>query len=266
MSFIDVEVKFNSNSDSKFKKTEFMSLTNGAHTVRLLNDKAKTVPTHFFNRSKATVLCLGDECPICANNKKLYMQFNKEANKQPEYNKVTYRFYVNVLDKTPAKTCTKCGLEYKDIRNTVCSCGEILPATATPLNKVKVIAKGLTLRDDLDSVSRAILDNTGTPVPLTSYDMVLMVTGAGTRDAHITPVPRPDMNEPTPEGLELFDLERATIKFDASEMLDLQRGVSLKDIFSARKNKQDEFVPEQAVSQETIDQVNDAVSKLFNQD
>ncbi len=258
-----MEVKFNKNTESKYKRTEFMQLAQGANTIRILQPQVKTKPTHYFEHAKASVLCLGDECPICANNRKLFMQFDREAPKQPGFNRINYRFFINVLDKTPAKICTKCSKEYKDIRNTICSCGEVLPAQAVPLNKVKVLSRGLELRDDLGSISKAILRPDGTPIDITSYDVMLMVNGTGR--GSITPVPRTDASEPTPEGLELFDLDKAVIEFNASELLDLHSGHSLKDIFAARKNKKDEFVPETAVSQETIDQVNDAVNKLFNQ-
>jgi hypothetical protein len=263
MSFIDREVKFNNfNNDSKFKKTEFMVVSNGAHTIRVLQPTVKTVPTHFFKSNNVTVLCLEDECPVCANNKKLIMQFPDNFREQQGYNKVNWRFFINVLDKTPAKTCVKCGRENKDLRQTICTCGEILPE-AKPINKVKVLSKGLTLRDDLGSVEKAILDNTGTPIGLMNYDIVLMVTGAGTRDAKVTPVPRTEANEPIPEGLELFDLDKATIVVNAEEMLDIQRGISLKDIFAARKNKAETFEP--VASQAEIDDVNAAVDKLFKQ-
>src|SRR5689334_8544117 len=134
MPFADIEIKFNNfKGDQKFKKTEYMAVTNGVHTVRILQEQAKTKPTHFFNATKTTVLCLGDDCPICANNKKLIMQFPDNFRDQLGYNKVNYRFFVNVLDKTPAKVCTKCGKEYKDLRQTICTCGEVLPE-AKPLN------------------------------------------------------------------------------------------------------------------------------------
>lgn len=259
--FIDREVKFNKGGDSNFKRTEFMQVGQGAHTIRILQPQVKTLPTHYFDSSRASVLCLEDECPICANNKKLYMQFNKEANKQPGYNRVNWRFFVNVLDKTPARVCTKCGKEYKDTRNTICTCGEVLPDVA-PLNKVKVLSKGLMLRDDLDSVNNAIRDAEGNSIGLVNYDITLMVSGAG-RETKITPVPRTDLKDPIPEGLELFDLEKAVITLTASEMLDLSNGHSLKDIFSARKTEAASFEP--AVDQVTVDKVNDAVNKLFSQ-
>lgn len=260
--FADLEVKFNSNNNEpKFKKTEFMQMGQGAHTVRILQSQAKTFPTHFFLTNKTSVLCLGDECPICQNNKNLFRQFGKEANKQQGFNSVNYRFFVNVLDKTPAKVGSD-GKEYKDLRLTISpSNGEVLPE-AKPLNKVKVLSKGLKLRDELDSIDRAILDNTGTPIGLVNYDMVLMVSGTG-KDTKTTPVPRTEANEPVPEGLELFDLEKCVIKVTAEEMLDLQRGIGLKDIFAARKNKEVSFEP--VASQEALDDVNDRVNKLFEQ-
>lgn len=263
MSFADLEVKFSGQFD-KSKRTEFMALPQGAHTIRILQSQAKTKPTHFFMNSKATVLCLGDECPICANNRKLIMQFPDNFRDQAGYNKINYRFFVNVLDKTPAKVCTKCGKEYKDTRQTVCTCGEILPAEVKPLNKVKVLSKGLTLRDDLDKIDKAIQTPNGEPIGLMNYDVMLMVSGTG-RDTKITPVPRTDVTEAIPEGVELFDLEKAVLKFEPDEMLDVQRGTALKDIFAARKAKE-EISFEPIVNQEEIDKVNKAVDQLFKQE
>jgi hypothetical protein len=263
MPFADLEVKYNnSNNESKFKRTEFMQMGAGAHTVRILQGQAKTKPTHFFKHNNVSVLCLEDECPVCANNKSLWQQFDKEARKQSGYNPKNYRFFVNVFDKTPAKTCGKCGKEYKNLGMTVCTCGEILPE-AKPLNKVKVLSKGLQLRDELDSIDKAILGPDGTPIGLTDYDMVLMVSGSG-KDTKTTPVPRTEANQPVDLGeQELFDLDKALIVVNPEEMLDIQRGVSLKDIFSARKAKTDEFVVEPAVDDAEIAKVNAAVDALF---
>ncbi len=262
MSFADIEVKFNGQFN-KSKRTEFMALPEGAHLIRILQTQAKTKPTHFFNQTKATALCLGDECPICANNRKLIMQFPENFRDQAGYNKVNYRFFVNVLDKTPAKVCAKCGKEYKDTRQTICSCGEILPNEIKPLNKVKVLSKGLTLRDDLDKIDKAIQDNSGTPIGLMNYDIMLMVSGSG-RDTKITPVPRTDIKDSIPENLELFDIEKVTIVLEPDELLDLQRGVSLKDIFAARK-KEEAVSFDPIVDQSELEKVNKAVDELFNQ-
>ncbi len=267
MSFADIEVKFNKPNENSFRKTEWMSLTQGAHTVRILNEQAKTVPTHFFNNTKTSVACLGADCPVCQNNKNLIAQFPNNFRDQVEYNKVTYRFFVNVLDKTLAKVC-ECGKEYKALVTTICTCGKVLP-DAAPLNKVKLLSKGITLRDDLASIEKAIQTPTGDPIPLTQYDMVLMVSGSG-KDTKVTPVPRTESNEPVdikPE--DLFPIENAIIRVTPEEILDIQRGVRLKDIFAARRTKQSDFNPEtfeRIAPQADIDAVNAKVANLFNQE
>lgn len=261
MPFADKEIKFN-NFNSDFKRTEFMALPQGAHTIRILQDQAKTRPTHFFQVNNTTVLCLEDNCPICQNNKSLIGQFPENFRDQTGYCKVNWRFFVNVLDKTPAKVC-ECGKEYKALSMTICTCGKVLP-DAAPLNKVKVLSKGITLRDDLDSIDKAIQNPNGEPKGLMNYDVTLMVSGAG-RDTKITPVPRTDITDPIPEGLELFDLEKAVITLTPSEMLDVQRGTRLKDIFAARKNetKKADFAVEEAVSEEVVADVQSKINTLF---
>jgi hypothetical protein len=260
MSFADTVINRGYKSDRK--KNEFMQVGQGAHTIRILQPQAKTYPTHFFKNTFSTVLCLEEDCPICNNNRSLWQQFDKEAKKQSGYNPRQYRFYVNVLDKTPAKTCEKCGTEYKDLRNTICKCGEVLPTEAKPINKVRILNKGTTLRDDLDSIDKAIQHPNGEPIGLMNYDIVLMVSGTQ-QDTKTTPVPKTDANEPIPEGLELFDLDKVVVRLEPSEMLDLQRGISVRDIFKARRAEEVSFEP--AVSEEVVEQVNDAVKALFNQ-
>jgi len=259
MSFKDIEIKFG-NQNSDIKRAEYMQLPVGAHTIRVLQAQAKTLPTHFFVKNKVTVLCLGDECPICTNNKKIIMQFPKNFREQQDYVKINYRFFVNVFDKTPAKTCGKCQKEYKNLSATLCDCGEVLPEAA-PINRVKVLAKGLTLRDDLDSIDKAILNAQGDPIGLMNYDVVLMVSGTG-RDTKITPVPRTEANQPVELTQELYDLEKVTITLTPSEMLDVQRGISLKDIFAARKSAAEPVI-DPIANQAEIDKANAAVASLF---
>ena len=262
MSFANVETKkFTPNSD--FKRTEFMQLGAGGHKIRILQEKALDVYTHYLNKS--TVLCLGDECPICANNKKLIMNFPDTFRDQGGYNRATRRYFVNVLDKTPAKTCVACKKEYKNLSSVACVCGEVLP-DAQPLNRVKVLAKGISLFEQLDAIDKSILDDKGEKVGLTQYDINLVVSGSG-RDVSYTPIPDTRSIGPASgyEEKDLFDLDRASIKLTPEEMLDLQRGVTLKDIFAARKAKEVEFEVGEQVSDETVKDVNDRVANLFNQ-
>lgn len=261
-SFADTETKrFTPNKD--FKRTEFMQLQAGGHRIRVLEPKAKSVYTHYIN--KATVLCLGDECPLCANNRKIYMQFPDTFREQSGYNKGVKRFFVNVFDKTLAKVCTVCKKEYKNTSTIICTCGKALP-DAQPLNKVKVLAKGVSLFEQLVAIDNAILDDSGEKIGLTNYDINIVVSGSG-RDISYTPIPDTSKREliEAKYADELFDLEKATIKLTPEEMLDLARGVTLKDIFAARKAQEIEVQVSEQVSDETLTNVNQQVANLFSQ-
>jgi hypothetical protein len=261
MSFADTETKrYTPNPD--FKRTEFMQLQAGGHRIRILEPKAKKVLTHYIN--KYTVLCLGDECPICANNKKIIMQFPDTWKDQNGYYRATKRYLVNVFDKTYAKVCTACGKEYKNTSTVVCTCGEGL-SDAHALNKVKVLAKGVSLFEQLVAIDNAILDDSGEKVGITNYDINIVVSGSG-RDVSYTPIPDTSKREPVEfKAEDLFDLDKASIKLNPEELLDLSRGVTLKDIFAARKSQEVEVQVNEQVSEETLANVNQQVANLFNQ-
>ena len=193
------------------------------------------------------------------------MQFPDTFREQSGYNKGVKRFFVNVLDKTLAKVCTACNKEYKNISTIVCTCGEALP-DAQPLNKVKVLAKGVSLFEQLVAIDNAILDDSGEKIGLTNYDINIVVSGVG-RDISYTPIPDTSKREPVEAKYadELFDLDKATIKLTPEEMLDLARGVTLKDIFAARKAQEVEVQVGEQVSEETLANVNQQVANLFAQ-
>lgn len=245
-----------------FKKVEYIELTPGAHTIRILNDKALDVDTHYLGR--VSVRCLGEDCPICANNKAIISNFPKDFSKQPGYNKRTERHYVNVLDKTPAKVCPNCGKEHKDVSMLFCTCGTQLPQHASPLNKVKLLAKGRTLFEHLETIHNTMLDAEGTPIGVNNFDITIVVSGSG-RDVTYTPIPNPAANAAVPDEVkaEMYDLDKAIISLEASEMLDLQRGTSLKDIFSARRASEKQVVTEPVVNDETLKSVQAEVNALF---
>lgn len=259
MSFANVETKTYS-PNPNFKRIEYMNLSSGGHRIRILDKNAKDVYTHYLN--KATILCLGEDCPICANNKKLIMQFKDTFREQSGYNKSTRRYFVNVFDKTPAKVCTKCEKEYKNINTQVCSCGELLPE-AKPLNKVKVLSKGVSLFEQLEAINNAILDDNGEPIGIENYDMNIIVNGSG-RDVIYTPIPDTTKREPVEIKEDaLFDLDKAVIVLTPEEMLDVQRGVSLKDIFASKKSKQIEAEVSVQVPEEVLQDVQAKVNALF---
>lgn len=258
MSFANTE-KPTSNFEPK-KKTEYMQVKAGAHLIRILEESALDFWTHYLGR--VSVKCLEENCPICKQNQEIIMHYPETFREMDGYRPRVRRYYVNVLDKTPAKVCTKCETEYKNLGKDVCECGEVLPQ-ASPLNKVKVLSKGVSVFGDLEDINNAIKDNNGEVVGLNHYDITLMVSGSG-RDTKVTCIPDPSKNEPVSEGLELFDLSGVLIELEPDEMLKLQSGVSLKDIFTARKVELE--VDEPVVSEEVAEQIKSKVDQLFNQD
>lgn len=213
------------------KRTQFIKLQAGfPATIRIIGSENLEF-THYVNGS--TVKCLEDACPICANNKRLFLEKGKDARNDPSFIAKVKRYSVNVLDKSPVKKC-KCGLEYSDTTKTTCTCGQILTSPVEASNTVKVLSRGASLFDQLFAVNAAILNTEGEPVGIDNYDITLVVSGSG-KTTVVSVIPNPTLNSPVPEGLELYDLASVTLSLDPGEMLDVIRGVSVRDIFAARK-------------------------------
>lgn len=252
---------------SDFKKTEFVDL-NGTSTVRILTNDRMVIETHFIN--KATVRCLEEDCPICASNKMLIMQYPESFREEARYSPRRTVKLVNVLDKTLVRKCSECGTDNKGTGTgavTCYKCSSIVTSEPTPSNKVKVLSRGVTLFDQLDAINNAIQDTKGEPLGLTAYDITFVVSGTG-KNKVITPI----AGQPSPLTVEvnkedLFDLDKVTIKLTATELVDLQRGVSLRDIFSARKasEKVSTLPDDSYLTKEIVEQVGSDVDTLFKQ-
>lgn len=247
---------------SDIKKTEFLDL-NSTATIRILTKTRISIYTHYINR--ATVICLGDDCPICRGNKNLVMQYPDTFKEEAHYTPRREIFLVNVLDKTPSRVCQNCGAESRSTIGAVAcgKCNTIISGDSKPLMKVKVLSKGITLRNALDSINNAVLDDKGEIIGIINYDITLAVSGTG-KDKVITPIPgQVSPISDVPEE-ELFDLEKVTIELDASEMLELQRGVSLRDIFAARRASEKSKANETLfLSENTLASVQSDVEELF---
>lgn len=269
--FADIDTK-NTNT-STFQKISFLDLQAGQHTIRLLENKSTKIYTHFL-AGRTTVACLGEACPICANNKRLLVENPDNFRDIKGWSPRTERFYVNVLDKTSVKTCPSCQKEIKMFNGQfppTCACGAFIHTVAEhPSNKVKVWNFGNTVGDQLNAFAKSILDANKEPVPLTNYDLNLIVTGAG-KEKKTNLIPMVHLNEKVEVPADAFyDLSKAVIHLEAEELLQLQRGVSLKDIFTARKaTKVEEKVEsvssdEKKLSEMTQAEILAKVSQLFN--
>lgn len=235
MSFADFK-KFGSKSN--FRKNEFFKFSLGQHVFRVLSPKAVVFDTHYTH--DITLLCLGDDCPICQNNRSMFKEFGKDAAKMPGFVSQRQVGYINVLDRTPAKVCPNSECQEAVKKNgaawpvTCPKCGaSLVGVVAAPMNKVKIISKGKQFFDQLEYFDAAILDESETPIGITHYDCEALVT-----DLKKTPAinARSDKNDvvEVPEDA-LFDLENAPIKLDPDEIREVLRGVRLADIFAARR-------------------------------
>ncbi len=228
-----------------FTKAEFLNLTPGTHIVRFLEptDDAEMVESHFVvtPATRFSVVCLGqDECPICKSNRRIIQEHPKDFRTQPGYFSKSDRYTINVLDRTPVKICPQCQNEVKKIGSTfpaTCpSCSTLIASVEVhPLNKVKLMQLSKTLATQINSIENATLGPTGDPLGLVNYDVVFSVTTNGDKKT-VTPIPATSNNDVVEVPKDAFlDKAQGALRMDVDEIMDALKGVSLKDIFAARK-------------------------------
>lgn len=246
-----------------FDKPIYLQLTPGTHVIRILQDNAIGFFQHWLG---SPIKCLGDDCPQCKQNKVILAEHNnnfKEASQVKGFIWKNERGAVNVLDRTPVKVCPECETEIKavdDIFPTACpKCNHmIVNVKPHPSNKIKIFSRAGSVFEKIALFGKTTLDEEGNPLPLTSFDIELLVSGN-------TTIPRKTNNmdkvEFNPE--DLHDLERAYIVLTPEEMEQKMRGVSLGDIFAARKVTTPES-PKEMATPEEVAKVNKNLSELFD--
>jgi hypothetical protein len=237
MSFFDTAREKSANN---FRKTEHIDLQPGQSTIRIIDtpEEAHKYQTHYLKG--IYVKCIGEDCPICRNNVKIYAENPENFREIPGYSAKSERYAVNVFDKTSVKICANCKAEVKKFGTNfppVCPhCNQpIVTVKETPLNKIKVLAKGVTVANLLNGIDESVQDKEGNKIGVNNFDLVLYVTGTG-RDQNISIIPLIDQREPVNYApQEKFDLTKIAIELTPEEIGDIQRGVSLKDIFASRR-------------------------------
>lgn len=227
-----------------FAKAEFLNLTPGMHIVRFLEptDAAEMVESHFVVTpvTRFSVVCLGEDCPICKNNRRIIQEHPKDFRVQAGYFSKSDRYTINVLDRTPAKICPQCQAEIKKINDvfpTTCpSCSNLVATIeAKPLSKVKLMQLSKTLATQINSIENATLGADGDPIGLPNFDVVFSVTMNGDKKT-VTPIPSPSRNDIVEVPKDAFlDKAQGALRMEADEIIDALKGISLKDIFAARK-------------------------------
>lgn len=210
--------------ESKFKKTEYLTLTSGnEYIVRILDAMETKVYAHFVGRG--WLECLEEECPICQNNRKILYEHPEDFRDVDGWCPKRPRFYLNVLDQSD--------------------------------KKVKVLSSGPRLIEDLKVMSKSIRNEQDERIDIRSYDWSLSVRGAG-RDKETTPSHRFFGKQTNVDlaGQELYDLKSLIIKLQPNEMLEVFNGASLKDVFAMRRAKKE------LVSAEDLDDLNDTLNSV----
>ncbi len=257
--------------ESSFKPTQYTKLISGVpQQFRVLSEKAHHVEKHFLPTTKISVLCLGEEtCPICENNAQMIKDNPEVSPRQirgflPRQN----RYSVNVFNRTMVKTSPSGNVTYPTQGQFPANdphTGELLVnIEAKPLNRVEVLERGPTLFAQLNSINDTVIDTeTGNPVGLWKYDVVITASGSG-RKMTTNVIPYPNMNDEIdlPEE-ELFVLETLGIQLSPEEMMKAVRGVSLRDIFEARRATDDTLTTSDA--QVISDDVQEKIETLFPQ-
>lgn len=213
----------------EFRKTQYLMLKPGKYTIRILDEVETKVYGHWF-MGRGWLECLGDECPVCQNNKKILFEHPEDYRDVDGWNPRRARFFLNVFDKAD--------------------------------NTVKVLGSGPQLIEDLKVMSQSVRTEQDERVDHRMYDWELTVRGEG-RDKEVTPAYRYFGKETkidyNPE--DKFDLSNCMIKVSAEEMLDVFNGASLKDVFAMRKAKKQSQAD--AVISDISADIQDAVDEVF---
>jgi DNA-directed RNA polymerase subunit RPC12/RpoP len=233
MPFSDTETK-----KTTYDKPVFLDLTPGLHTIRILETNIEPIFVHGFILGKYTLKCLGDTCPICADNHRIYMENPDGYRDVKGYSPKSKKYIFNVLDKTPVKVCSNCGAENPKTTNTFPSacteCGTIIiNEKPKPANKVKLLSCGVKLATAINSIDKTVNTEEGEPIGFTNYDIKLSVEGTG-KLRNIIPIPTDNMEKFDVPTDALQDPSKGVIALESDEIIELLKGVQLKDIFRAR--------------------------------
>jgi ribosomal protein L37AE/L43A len=262
---------------SKFVKPNWLTLTPGSHVVRFLEttDQAFFEETHFLvlPTGKLTIACLGEECPICQSNRTIYLADTKNFRNNKGYFSKSDRYTLNVLDRTMVKICPSCGEENKRQGNsytpTCSSCQTLIASVAeAPSNKVKLLQLSRTAAEQLNSIETTMVDKDRNPIPLTAYDIVFSVSMTNGKKVS-TPIPATQNNDVIAIPKEQLLDKNVTIRLTVAEVRDLLKGISLKDIFTARKSEStqtlvDSTVPTEDTTRQVVaDDIAKKIAELY---
>lgn len=268
MTFADVPEQ----DEFTYRKTHYVRITAGVPLrLRILDKKAYHVQKYFIPSQRISILALDESVdPIWRNNEKL-MRENPDAKNPtqiPGFIRRQNRYMVNVLNRTMVKRSPAGNIVYAiggQFPTNDPETGELLVnIDPQPLNRVEVLERGPQLFAQLNSVNQSTVDEAGNPIGIWNYDIIINATGSG-RKMMTNITPRPDLNDDVelPEGQEKYALETLGIQLSPDEMIAVVKGVSLRDIFEARRSD-DEVALEREETQ-VSEEIEGKLNDLFEQ-
>jgi hypothetical protein len=260
-----------------FVRPKYLRFVEGSPLiVRILDKTAYSVDKHWIQKVNTSVICLGEQCPICKHNEELRAESPNTFRRSKGYIGINRRYMVNVLDRTPVLKDTETGIEYYASKGkfpTIDSSGEksLVGLEPESSNTIKILERGRELFEQLSMIHNETIkveDDVETG-GLTSFDVKLVTMGRG-KDTVITVMPMLTSDDNVEsilekEGLEPHILSTVGILLSPDEMVDLTRGISLKDIF-AKRRAEEEIAETSAEVQGTLADVSDRVKALYGDD
>lgn len=261
-------------TSGSFKKTEFLKLTQGTHTIRIIQNAGMKYYQHWMGN--AGIKCLGwEDCPQCKQNRQIVDDIGgdpQEAYRTAVKEKVEgfiprqARGAVNVLDRTPVKVCPGCQTENRPANNvfaaacTQCATA-IVDIDPTITNNIKIFSRAASVFEQIDDLDKAVLDDDKEPRGVTNFDILLHVVGNNT-----VPVPSDNYDGVEFDEEKLYDLNKVVVSLSADEMLLKMKGTSLSEIFKARKTDVYDDADAEAVeapSKEKVAEIESEVEGMF---
>ena len=242
--FNQITVRLTPTQTDSFVKTIF----------HLLDTKINVVDTHYVP-NVGYIACNGEGCTFCENNKAIYKRSPKTFRNEVGYFGNSTKYLMNVYETTPVIICPKCGNYYKNLNIRECSCSQsLIGIQPVPLNRNLILRVGKrvfeaiqsflrdpsTKIDDADDYKKIIEKFGGKMPPVSAWIMKIEVSATDKTKQDFSVNPNPDKVTPFEYSEQLRDLnDGGYLVLSNSEMLEISHGVSLKDIFNARKVKEE---------------------------
>ena len=255
---------------SEFRQIFYTKIIPGVNSrIRILDSKAVHFQKYFIPSQRISIIAPEDEeqDPIWQNNGRLLKENpNSKPNEIKGFIPRQNRYVVNVLNRTLVKRTPSGSIVFPGLSGFPThdpETGELIAnIEPTPLNRVEILERGPTLFSQLNQINQQVCDDAGNPLGLTTFDIVISATGQG-RKMVTNVIPYANHNDVVeiPQE-ELYDIENEVgIRLQHDEIVKVLNGVSLKDIFAARRG--DDTASEAVASEGAVDNFGDGISKLF---